>query len=70
MSATTNSQGKVTGQQLGNFHGLTVTVELHKAKKTGKDRIWVQIRQKKPKRWRVAENLSYMRAVDIQFEDA
>jgi len=40
-----------------------------KAKRTGKDQIWIQIRQSDPKKSRVRESLSYARAADIEFVD-
>jgi hypothetical protein len=63
--------GKVKGRILAEFEGLTISVHALPAKKTGRDRLWVQIRQKKGvKRWRVSASLSYARSADIQFEDA
>ena len=59
---------KISGKVLGEFQGLTIYGKLKKAKRSGKDRIWIQIRQSEPKRYRVSESLSYMRSVDIQFE--
>jgi len=35
---------------------------------SGTDRIWLNIRQDNPTKYRVSESLSYMRSVDIQFE--
>ena len=60
---------KMTGKVLAKFCGLTIYGKLKKAKRTGKDRLWIQIRQAEPKQYRVAESLSYMRSVDIQFEE-
>jgi hypothetical protein len=46
---------KVTAKPIGVFQGFTVYAELHKAKRTGKDRIWFQIRQDDPKgNWHTA----------------
>jgi hypothetical protein len=60
---------KVEGQVVGQFQGFSVYATVRKAKTPrGKDRVWFQIRQDEKKRWRVAESLSYMRAVDVQFE--
>jgi hypothetical protein len=59
---------KIGGQFLANFHGLTIYGNHHAPKLRGKHRIWIQIRQDEPKALRVAECLSYMRSVDIQFE--
>ena len=60
---------KIKGEKLAEFHGLTVYGRLKKAKRHGKDRIWIQIRQDEPKKYRVAESLSYMRSLDVQFEE-
>jgi hypothetical protein len=60
---------KVSGQRLCDFHGLEIFGTLIKAKRTGKDQLWIQIRQTNPKKYRVRESLSYARAVDIEFVD-
>ena len=64
--------GKVAGVVVAEYEGLTVSVLPQPAKRTGKDRLWVQIRQNgKVKRWRIAASLSYARSADIEFvEDA
>jgi hypothetical protein len=67
-AAPFKAEGKVTGQVLGVVEGIEVTANLQRAKRAGKDRVWFQIRQREPKRWRVSGNLSYARAVDVQFE--
>lgn len=59
---------KVTGKAIGTLQGFTVYAELQKAKKTGKDRIWFQIRQDDPKAYRTAICLNYPRALDVQFQ--
>ncbi len=60
--------GKVKGQVLAEYEGLTISVSPQKAKRAGKDRLWIQIRQNSPtKQWRVAASLSYARSADIQF---
>jgi hypothetical protein len=59
---------KVHASLIGKYRGLTIYGNLQKAKRTGKDRLWIQIRQDQTKPWRVAASLSYARAVDIQFE--
>jgi hypothetical protein len=62
----TNS--KVGGNVLAEVEGLTITVALQKAKGSGKNRVWIQIRQNvKPKRWRVSTSLAYARSLDVQF---
>jgi len=60
---------KISGDVIGVFQGLTIYGKLHKAKRYGKNRIWIQIRQDKAKRFRVSECLSYARAVDVQFAE-
>jgi hypothetical protein len=60
---------KITGQLLCDFHGLKITGTLTKAKRTGKDQIWINIRQSSPKKYRIRESLSYARSVDIEFVD-
>lgn len=62
--------GKVKGQVLAEYEGLTISVLPHPAKRTGKNRLWLQIRQNAGvKRWRVSTSLSYSRSADIQFID-
>lgn len=59
---------KVTGRVIGAFRGFTVYGQLYKAKRTGKDRVWIQIRQDNPKQWRSAISLTYPHALDVQFQ--
>jgi len=40
---------------------------LKKAKRNGRNRVWIQIRQDANKPLRVSTCLSYSRAVDVQF---
>lgn len=62
--------GKVKGHVLAEYEGLTISVLPQKAKRAGKDRLWIQIRQNSDtKKWRISESLSYARSVDIQFVD-
>jgi hypothetical protein len=62
---------KLPGEFFGTFDGLTISVQTLRAKKMGRDRLWIQIRQNdRPKRWRVSASLSYARSADIQFEEA
>ena len=61
--------GKVKGEILAEYEGLTISVSPQKAKRAGKDRLWIQIRQNASlKRWRVSASLTYARSADIQFE--
>ena len=60
--------GKVGGKILAVVDGLTISVKRKDAKRAGKNRLWVQIRQKnKPKKWRVSTCLAYARGLDLQF---
>jgi hypothetical protein len=58
---------KISGREIGEFCGLRIYGKLRKAKRRGKDRVWIQIRQDEPKPLHVAECLSYARSVDILF---
>ena len=59
---------KIKGVVLAKFEGLTITAELHPAKRDGQNRMWIQIRQNdKAKKWRQSEVLGYRRAIDIEF---
>lgn len=60
---------KIKGRLLAEFHGLQIYGSFKPAKKDGKNRVWLNVRQSSPKRYRVAESLSYMRSADIQFEE-
>jgi hypothetical protein len=59
---------KISGELIGTFNGLRIYGRLSKAKKKGKDRLWIHIRQDNPKEWRVAATLSYENSIDIRFE--
>jgi hypothetical protein len=59
---------KVTAKPIGTFQGFTVYAQLQKAKRTGRDRIWFQIRQDNPKAYRTAICLNYPHALDVQFQ--
>lgn len=68
MAKTTTGNAKVKGQVVAEYEGLTISVLLQKAKRAGKDRLWVQIRQNsKKKRWSMYESLNYPYGVDVQF---
>lgn len=58
---------KIKGSNLAEFCGLTIYGRLKKAKRNGRNRVWIQIRQDANKPLRVSECLSYSRAVDVQF---
>lgn len=59
---------KITATPIASFQGFTVYAELQKAKRSGRDRIWFQIRQDDPKKYRTAICLNYPHALDIQFQ--
>jgi hypothetical protein len=59
---------KVKAPKLCEFEGLEIHGGLFRAKRTGKDRVWIQIRQQKPKKWHVSTTLSYAQALDVQFQ--
>ena len=69
MSKASQQHPKVKGQFLAEFHGLLIFGNFKAAKKKGRNRVWLQVRQQTPKRYRVAESLSYMRSADLQFEE-
>jgi hypothetical protein len=58
---------KINWTPLKVVDGLKIFINRKPAKGSGKNRIWIQIRQGKPKQWRVYETLAYARSVDIQF---
>ncbi len=59
---------KVSGVKIGQFQGLKIYGELKMPKRRGKARVLIQIFQDEPKQLRVAECLSYAKAVKIIFE--
>jgi hypothetical protein len=60
---------KPTGSPIKTVDGLEIYVTEGPSKTgTGKDRIWVSVRQAKPKKWRVAASLCYVNAFDVRFE--
>jgi hypothetical protein len=60
---------KIQGTVIGQYNGLTIRGRIQKAKRAGKDRIWIHIRQEGTgKPYRVAASLSYVHAVDVRFE--
>ncbi len=61
---------KISGELIGTFNGLRIYGRLSKAKKKGKDRLWIHIRQPEEKNWRIGATLSYANSVDIRFESA
>ena len=60
---------KIAGKPLCSFHGLDISGLFKPEKRGGKDTVWIQIRQNKPKKFRVRESLAYARAVDIEFAE-
>ena len=60
---------KITGKSIWSKQGFNIYLKSKKSKTgKGKDRVWIHIRQTKPKKYRVAANLSYTQGVDIVFE--
>jgi len=56
---------KVEGKKIAEVEGIEIYATPYPAKKKGKNSIWIQIRQNKPKRFRVRASLSYARSADI-----
>lgn len=59
---------KISGKPNYESNGLRIYFKSHPAKRNGKDRLWVHIRQEKPKKWRIAATLSYVNSIDVRFE--
>ena len=60
---------KIDAEIIAQFHGFTIYGKLQPAKREGRDRVLIQIRQNNDvKVYRVAESLTYARSADIQFE--
>jgi len=55
-------------KKIASFKGIDIFAIEQKAGKKGKDRIYISIRQEKPKRWRIFASLSYVNGADIRFE--
>lgn len=55
-------------EKVYSVDGLDIYVAKRYAKRNGKDRIWIQVRQNGPKKiWRQDLCLAYSKAVDIAF---
>jgi len=61
---------KITGEPDFKIDNLDIYTRVRKAKKKGKNRIWVHIRQCGQKKFRISQNLNYGRGIDICFEEA
>ena len=60
---------KPEGKPVREIEGLKIYVIKKEARTgRGKDRIWISVRQDRPKKWRVAASLCYVNGVDIRFE--
>ena len=59
---------KISGELIATFNGLRIYGRLSKAKKKGKDRLWIHIRQGEDKEWRIGATLSYENSIDIRLE--
>jgi hypothetical protein len=46
---------KVTGTKIHEIEGIEIYVTQLPAKRKGRDRIWIQIRQKEDKPWRMVQ---------------
>jgi hypothetical protein len=62
------NNSKIKAEIIAEFHGLTIYGKLQAAKRNGRDRLLIQIRQNDGKVYRIAESLTYIRSADIQFE--
>ncbi len=60
---------KISGELIGEIAGLRIYGRISRAKKRGKDRLWIHVRQDDPKQWRIAATLSYANSLDIRFEN-
>jgi hypothetical protein len=59
---------KVKGEPVLRVEGLEIYVNHFPAKREGRDRVWVQVRQKQPKSWPMAATLAYPHGIDVRFE--
>jgi hypothetical protein len=59
---------KLGAKQIAQYKGIKIYASDFPAKKTGKDRIYISLRQEKPKAWKVFASLCYVNAVDIRLE--
>lgn len=60
---------KVSGPPIAKVQGLEIYVTSQPSKTgKGRDRIWVHVRQSRPKKWRIAASLCYVNAFDVRFE--
>jgi hypothetical protein len=60
---------KVSGPPVANVQGLEIHFTNHPSKTgRGKDRLWLHVRQSKPKKWRVSASLCYVNGFDVRFE--
>jgi hypothetical protein len=59
---------KSQGKPVFEVEGLQIIISQIPAKREGRDRIWIQIRQGNEKPWRMAATLAYPHALDVRFE--
>ncbi len=59
---------KISGELIGTFSGVRIYGRISRAKKGGKDRLWIHLRQDDPKEWRIAATLRYANSLDVRFE--
>lgn len=61
---------KMTGKKIIEYEGISIYVDYKKPKTSrGKKRMWMSIRQKEPKPWKIGTTLSYHKAIDILFKE-
>lgn len=61
-------QEKIKGELIAEIKSLKIYAVFKKPKKSGKERIWINIRQDKPKKWKTTSTLSYVNGLDVKFE--
>ena len=60
---------KVKDTKVQEVEGVEIYVNQRPAKRSGRDRIWIHMRQSQDgKPWRLGAVLAYSRAADIRFE--
>jgi len=60
---------KPTGPPVAIVEGLEIYVTKVPSKTGGgKNRVWISVRQAKPKKWKLAASLCYVNAFDVRFE--
>lgn len=52
---------------ISEWTGFKIYGREHPAKKNGRDLVWIEINQEKPKKWRINSLLGYTRSPRISF---